>query len=138
MNAASMATGKMRIIRMVRFVRVQTALMLRVIRADLSLGLDRTLTRIILSKKKVIFGLNSVLSSDYTTQRNTSIAEVSYYYIGPLIDDGAVYSEVGGVELKLLHTRNRSEDYEFEPKPNELYQFKYWKYGSGAHSSSKV
>lgn len=78
-------------------------------------------------KKEVILGFNSQLcSTSETLECNIIMAKVSDYKFGPLLDDGAAYKAIGEHELKLLQTRNPSEDYDLESKIFKLHHYKYW------------
>ena len=60
----------------------------------------------------------------------------SCHFIGPLLDDGAPYSGLGLVELKILspylHTNWSGK---LDPLPRAIADRTHWKYGSGSHSS---
>ena len=51
--------------------------------------------------------------------------------LGPMVDDGAPYSALGSTELRLRGICDTSLD----PIPPAIKNFKFWQFGSGAHSS---
>lgn len=66
---------------------------------------------------------------------NVSSCETSVE-IGPLLDDGAPYSAIGEVELKLMLEENNMQYPEkLNPKPIALDGYTKLPYGSGSHSS---
>ena len=68
------------------------------------------------------------MARDYPTRFKNSQQPVS---LGPMVDDGAPYSALGSTELRLL---GLSDD-NLDPIPSTIATFKYWQFGSGAHSS---
>lgn len=52
---------------------------------------------------------------------------------GPLVDDGAEYSAIGTIELKLIFNVDVNED--LDNIPNSLQGHTHWQYGQGAHAS---
>ena len=51
--------------------------------------------------------------------------------LGPMLDDGAPYSALGIIELKMLRPI-----IDMDPIPSPISEFEYWQFGSGAHSSA--
>lgn len=57
--------------------------------------------------------------------------------IGPLVDDGAPYSAIGMIELKLLRDHlGLNECFELDPVPKTLNGYTQWQYGTGTHASA--
>ncbi len=54
--------------------------------------------------------------------------------LGPLVDDGAPYSAIGELELAALYNC-KYKRLKLEELPNSISNYKYWRYGSGTHSS---
>lgn len=52
--------------------------------------------------------------------------------IGPLVDDGAEYSAIGCVELKIIFDIDTTR---LDELPSSLHGHTHWQYGQGAHSS---
>lgn len=76
--------------------------------------------------KKVMIGYNSTFCTvEDTIPCNSAVAETSNYNIGPIVDDGAAYSAMGEIELRLLQIRSPSENYRLEPNPQGLTQYTY-------------
>ena len=58
------------------------------------------------------------------------------HFIGPLLDDGAAYSGLGQVELKMLLLYLRTKWIgTLDPLPPAIADRTHWKYGTGSHSS---
>lgn len=133
-----MNIGPMIILHMAQSVRVQIFLIHKLIRAHRStdIVLDRTIIIKIMSKLKKRLALTRNLKV-WLTIFTGILEEVSIFNIGPLIDYGVTFSSISAVGLKLLNPLNPSQTYEVEPEPQEVAQYKYWQYGSGARGSEK-
>lgn len=55
--------------------------------------------------------------------------------VGPLVDDGAEYSALGIVELKLFEELYRDTNTEMDPIPASLEGVNHWQFGVGEHAS---
>lgn len=57
-------------------------------------------------------------------------------HIEPLVDSVAPYSAIGIVELAVVAASTLSTlNGQLEPVPEVLYNFRYWQYGVGDHTS---
>lgn len=61
----------------------------------------------------------------------------SHINTGTSVDDGAPFSAIGMTELRLLRHLNPSSPVPLDPIPSSMYQYKWWKFGSGKQSSAK-
>ena len=75
-----------------------------------------------------IITLSASMARNYPTRFVSRQPPVA---LGPMVDDGAPYSALGSTELRLLGMTDDSLD----PIPESISSFKFWQFGSGAHSS---
>lgn len=84
-----------------------------------------------------IQSFTSLSESDYNKMLSAGMVVSQYTNkgsprnLGPMVDDGAPYSALGVVELKMI-CPNVSK---FDPIPRPISGFRYWQFGSGCHSS---
>ena len=83
------------------------------------------------SNRTLSFNMALLTGSSASTINNT------LYQHGPLVDDGAPYSAIGLVELKVLASQLRlSQPIKLEKIPESLNDHTHWQYGTGDHSSA--
>lgn len=73
----------------------------------------------------------------FTASLTASSATPSPRRKGPLLDDGAPYSAIGIVELRLLSGLKHIDARHLEPKPPSIAHFDWWQYGQGDHASTR-
>ena len=79
-------------------------------------------------KKSISFNMAKLVGSSSGT--------VSSQELGPLVDDGAPYSAIGVVELKLLAKQfGLPHDWSIKPVPDSFKGHSHWQYGTGEHAS---
>ena len=85
------------------------------------------------TKKTISFNMANIFSSTSTTKNCTFVDP----FLGPLVDDGAPYSAIGNIELRLLQDQFGYEiDAQFDSIPDSLDGHTHWQYGIGQHSSA--
>jgi len=87
-------------------------------------------------KKAISFSNACLIASTCQARSASSDSIADDAALGPLVDDGAPYSAIGLVELRLLLDRFGQKATDLEPIPSSFAGSTYWQYGSGDHSSA--